>query len=134
MFLRKNREKISKNIIRSVPYLKLCCSIGQIFFSIKCLQGLHCLSILYLRTIVLHGPFFCCGLLSFFWHVQWRLPHTETEKAEQTSLVNVSLKFQMLISELRQYFWLKKCEKLLHCKSFSHFFQQKVSVYLVIKS
>ena len=50
------------------------------------------------------------------------------------SLVNVSLKFQTLISEICQYFLLKKCEKLLHCKSFSFFFQQKISVYLVIKS
>ena len=32
-----------------------------------------------------------------------------------TSLVNVSLKFQMLISQIHQYFLLKKCEKLLHC-------------------
>ena len=42
-----------------------------------------------------------------------------------TLLVNVSLKFQMLISEICQYFLLKKCEKLLHCKSFSHFFSKK---------
>ena len=42
-----------------------------------------------------------------------------------TSLVNVSLKFQTLISEICQYFLLKKCEKLLHCKSFSHFFIKK---------
>ena len=42
-----------------------------------------------------------------------------------TSLVNVSLKFQMLISEIYQYFLLKKSEKLLHCKSFSHFFNKK---------
>ena len=42
-----------------------------------------------------------------------------------TSLVNVSLKFQMLISNIRQYFLLKKCEKLLQCKSFSHFFNKK---------
>ena len=49
------------------------------------------------------------------------------------SLVNVSLNFQMLISRFCQYFLLKKCEKLLQCKSFSHFFQQKISVYLVIK-
>ena len=32
-----------------------------------------------------------------------------------TSLVNVSLKFQTLISEICKYFLLKKCEKLLHC-------------------
>ena len=42
-----------------------------------------------------------------------------------TSLVNVSLKFQTLISQICQYFLLKKCEKLLHCKSFSHFFNKK---------
>ena len=42
-----------------------------------------------------------------------------------TSLVNVSLKFQMLISEICQYFLLKKCEKLLQCKSFSHFFNKR---------
>ena len=41
------------------------------------------------------------------------------------SLANVSLKFQVLISNIRQYFLLKKCEKLLHCKSFSHFFNKK---------
>ena len=52
----------------------------------------------------------------------------------------VSLIFQMLISETRHYFFLKKCEKLLHCKSFSHFakasliFSTKKSVYLIIKS
>ena len=50
------------------------------------------------------------------------------------SLVNVSLKFQTLISQICQYFLLKKCEKLLQCKSFSHFLQQKISVYLVVKS
>ena len=44
-----------------------------------------------------------------------------------TSLVNVSLKFQTLISEICQYFFMKKCENLLS------FFQQKISVYLVIK-
>ena len=48
-----------------------------------------------------------------------------------TSLVNVSLKFQTLISQICQYFLLKKCEKLLQCKSFSHFFNKKISVYIV---
>ena len=42
-----------------------------------------------------------------------------------TSLVNVSLKFQTLISNICQYFLLKKCEKLLQCKGFSHFFNKK---------
>ena len=52
-----------------------------------------------------------------------------------TSLVNVSLKFQMLIFQICQYFLLKKCEKLLQCKSFSHFSTQNISVfgYKVIK-
>ena len=36
-----------------------------------------------------------------------------------TSLVNISLNFQKLISLICQYFLLKNCEKLL---SFSHFF------------
>ena len=42
-----------------------------------------------------------------------------------TSLVNVPLNFQELISQICQYFLLKKCEKLLQCKSFSHFFNKK---------
>ena len=52
-----------------------------------------------------------------------------------TSLVNVFLKFQTLISQICQYFLLKKCEKLLQCKSFSHFFNKNFSVfsYKVVK-
>ena len=42
-----------------------------------------------------------------------------------TSLVNVSLNFQELISQICHYFLLKKCEKLLQCKSFSHFINKK---------
>ena len=45
-----------------------------------------------------------------------------------TSSINILLKFQILISEICQYFLLKKSEKILHCTSFSHFFQQKISV------
>ena len=45
-----------------------------------------------------------------------------------TSLVNVSLKFQTLISEICQYFLLKSCAKA------SLIFLTKISVYLVIKS
>ena len=41
------------------------------------------------------------------------------------SLVNVSLKFQKLTSEICLYFLLKKCEKLLHSKNLSHFFNKK---------
>ena len=50
-----------------------------------------------------------------------------------TSLVNVSLKFQTLISQIRRYFLLKKCEAFALQKLLS-FFQQKISVHLVIKS
>ena len=53
-----------------------------------------------------------------------------------TSLVNISLKFQKSKNEIFQYFLLKKCEKLLQCKSFSHFFKKKnISVfgYKVVK-
>ena len=65
-------------------------------------------------------------------------------------LVYETLKFQALISQIFQHFLLKKCEKLLQCKIFTHFllknvrsfcsaissliFQQKISVYFVIKS
>ena len=45
-----------------------------------------------------------------------------------TSLVNVSLKFQTLISEISKF-----TEKM-HFKMFSYFFQQNSSVYLVIQS
>ena len=47
-----------------------------------------------------------------------------------TSLVNVSLKFQTLISEICQYFLLKKCEKLLQCKGFSKFFNKNIMFLL----
>ena len=44
----------------------------------------------------------------------------------RTSLVNVSLKFQTLISEIRRYFLWKNC-------SFSQFFNKKYQCILVIK-
>ena len=49
-----------------------------------------------------------------------------------TSLVKASLKFQTLIhvSQIRQnIFLLKKCEKLLHCNSFSIFFNKNIIVF-----
>ena len=53
----------------------------------------------------------------------------------RTLLVNVSsLNFKKLVSQICQYFLLKKCEKLLHCKASLSFFGQKISVYYVIKS
>ena len=46
-----------------------------------------------------------------------------------TSLVNETLKFQMLISQICQYFLLKKYEKLLQCKSFSHSLNKNITVF-----
>ena len=43
--------------------------------------------------------------------------------------MKVLLKVQTLTPEIYQYFLLKKIEKLLHCKSFSHFFNKNISVY-----
>ena len=53
-----------------------------------------------------------------------------------TSLVNMSLKFQTLISPVPQYFWLKKNVKsfCIALQKLFSFFQQKLSVYLVIMS
>ena len=48
-----------------------------------------------------------------------------------TSLGNETLKFQTLISNIHQYFLLKKCEKLLQCKSFSHIFNKKYQCILL---
>ena len=65
------------------------------------------------------------------------------------SLVNDSLKFQIAVLQIHCYFLLKKCENLLHCKfvnciktskanthckGFLHFFQQKITVCLLLKS
>ena len=44
-------------------------------------------------------------------------------------LVHISLKFQKLISNIHQYFLLKKCEKFLQCKSFSHFSTKNIIVF-----
>ena len=63
-------------------------------FKNPCDPGLYCLlKLMYPNTSESPGP--GCSKLT-------------------TSLVNVSLKFQTLISEISQYFLLKKCEKLLH--------------------
>ena len=47
-----------------------------------------------------------------------------------TSLLKVSFKFQTLILQIHCYFLLKKCENPLHCKGFSHFFNNSVFVTL----
>ena len=49
------------------------------------------------------------------------------------SLVNVPLKFQMLISEMCQYFFVEKMFEAFEVQKLPSFFQQKISVYLVIK-
>ena len=47
------------------------------------------------------------------------------------SLVDVLLKFPSLISWVCQCFLLKECERLLHYKSFSHFFKRKYRCVLL---
>ena len=44
-------------------------------------------------------------------------------------IVNVLLKFQTLISEICQYFLLKKCEKLCSAKASLIFLTKNISVY-----
>ena len=46
-----------------------------------------------------------------------------------TSLLNVSLNFQILISRICQYFLLKKCEKLWQCKASLIFSTKNISVF-----
>ena len=58
------------------------------------------------------------------WKIEHCSPGSGCSKLT-TSIVDKRLKFQTLISEIGQYFLLKKCEKLLQCKSFSHLFEQK---------
>ena len=70
-------------------------------------------------------------------HLSWflkKIPGPGCSKLTM-SLVNVPLNFLKLISQICQYFLLKKCEKLLHCKSFSHFFNKNISglSYKVVK-
>ena len=50
-----------------------------------------------------------------------------------TSLVNETLKFQMLISQICQYFLLKKCEKLAKLLSFFSTKNFSVFGYKVLK-
>ena len=65
----------------------------------------------------------------------FRLRHLKTGPScskLMTLLVNVSLNFQKLISQICQYFLLKKWEKLLQASL--TLFLQIISVFLVIKS
>ena len=50
-----------------------------------------------------------------------------------TSLVNVWLNFQMLISQIHRYFFVEKMREAFAVQKLLKFFQQKTSVYLVIK-
>ena len=55
------------------------------------------------------------------------------------SLVSDLSKFQMAILQIHCYFLLKKCENPLHCKQkimqrILTFFQQKITVYSLLKS
>ena len=48
-------------------------------------------------------------------------------------LVNISIKFQSLISEICQHFLLKKMREAFAMQKLLSHFQQKISVVLVIK-
>ena len=47
------------------------------------------------------------------------------------SLVNVSLKFQTLVSQISQYFWLKKNVRSFCSAKSSHFFNKKYQCILL---
>ena len=49
------------------------------------------------------------------------------------NIVNVALKFQTFICEICLYFLLKKMYEAFALQKLLSFFQQKISVYLVIK-
>ena len=50
-----------------------------------------------------------------------------------TLLVNISLNFQKIISQVSQYFLLKKNREASAVQKFLIFLQQKISVYLITK-
>ena len=58
------------------------------------------------------------------WTVPINRPRPSCSKLT-TSLVNDSLKFTMSDTQICWFFLLKKCELLLQCKSYSHFFSKK---------
>ena len=76
-----------------------------------------------------HNIRFYAELTKIIPNYHHRLPHIKSSgpgcSKLTTLLGNVSLKFQTLLSDIHQYFLLKKCEKLLQCKSFSHLFNKK---------
>ena len=74
----------------------------------------------------------CSGVSVLIFRISMVIPGPDCSKLT-TLLVNKTLKFQMLISQICQYILLNKLEKLLQCKSFSHFINKKNSVYLVVK-
>ena len=106
----------------SQPRINSAFNIGRLYFSAPCLNRL------YRQNYVI--PSYKCFIVD--------VNSTSGPGCSKLtmSLVNVSLKFQTLISNIRQYFLLKKCEKLLQRKRFSHFFSTKnfsVFGYKVVK-
>ena len=98
-----------------------------VFISFECIQVVAASSFFSLFML-----FHCSVMIFFIW---WRSGLGCSKLT--TSLVNISLKFQTLISEIFQYFLLKKCEKLLHCsaKASLIFSTKNISVfgYKVVK-
>ena len=85
------------------------------------------------------------GILTFMSRKNFMLNSVEHEKSFitsgpgpgcsklTTSLVNVSLKFQMLISQIRPYFCRQNLRSFCTAKA-SLIFSTKIPVYLVLKS
>ena len=65
----------------------------------------------------------------FIYRLKCRISGPGCSKLTTSLVNNVLLKFQRLISQICQYFLLKKCEKLLHCKSSSHFSTKTISLF-----
>ena len=113
----KNSKLMSAKEIPSTPHQK-----GLLVLSIVKQQVLHCLHPCPLEPNYGQSIFSCLRL---------NLPGPGCSKLT-TLLVNISFSFQKLISQICQYFLLKKCEKP---KTFSHFINKKFECigYKVIK-
>ena len=116
LLLRQNTIPYGQGIINAFDQMELCLVINLTKGGI---------------WAITRPPIFTPGYVSFATTL-----NTWTQLFKTNDIFKVLLKFQTLISEICQYFLLKVCEKLLHCKSFSHFFSTKnfsIFGYKVIK-
>ena len=105
--------------------IKVACSSQNISLIIHSLSLYICINVHMISfRFCFDGPFQFCNCFS---------PGPGCSKLK-ILLVNDSLKFQTSVSQIRQYFLLKKCEKLLQCSAkASLIFSTKISVNLEIK-